>query len=229
MDEESESSKPKANMRRGRRLVALSAITVVAVMTISLILASDVLAPRGEGDSQTSDDTNSDASEDVLVSGVASDFMLNESDIGADWTVSSYNPDSTDNPEVTSYSFSGFEQINSSGDVHYRVEISVIVFDSVDNASAFYDKGIEIHTQDGPDTEPDNTSPYPIFLTDVSIGDGGGILYGPGITPWNEVRWLLFLDKNVVCSIRYHDMTSYDPLPNELLIDLANKIEAKIA
>jgi hypothetical protein len=222
MDEGSDSSKPKENKRKERLLVVFSAVTVVAVMAIALIYASGF-------ELHNSDDTSSDASEDELVSGVASDFMLNDSDIGADWNASSYNPDLTDNPEVTSASYFNFEQLNSSGDVHYRVEISIIVFDSVDNASAFYDKGIEIRTQDGSDLEPDHTSSNSIFLTNVSIGDKGGILYGPGLTPWNEVKWLLFLDKNVVCSIRYHDMTSYDPLPNELLIDLANKIETKIA
>jgi hypothetical protein len=222
MDEGSESSKPKANKRKGRLLVVFSAVIVVVVLAVALIYVSGF-------DLQNSDDTRSDASEDELVSGVASDFILNQSDMGEDWTASSYNPDPTDNPGVTSASYLNFEQLNSSGDVHYRIEIAIVVFDSVDNASAFYDKGIEIHTQDGSDLEPDHISSHPIFLTNVSIGDEGGILYGPGITPWNEVKWLLFLDKNVVCSIRYHDMTSYDPLPNELLIDLANKIEAKIA
>ncbi len=192
----------------------MSAVLLVAVLVMALVVSSSGEAPES-------------GNEDELVSGVASDFMVNENDIGAIWTVSPYIPDSIDNPEVTSYSFSGFEQLNSSGDVHYRVEIAIAVFNSVDNASAFIDKCIETHIKDSSGLEP-GTSPYPVFLTNVSIGDRGGILFGPGITPWNEVKWLLFVDKNVVCSIRYHDMTSYDPLPNELLIDLANKVESRI-
>jgi hypothetical protein len=42
------------------------------------------------------------------------------------------------------------------------------------------------------------------------------------------VKWLFFLENNVVCEIQYQDMTSEDPLPNELLIDLANRVESKI-
>lgn len=229
MDDGPEGNEPKANRKNGRLLVSISVVIAVAVMTIALLLASGVLAPRGESNPQTSDDINSDASEDELVSGVASDFMLNESDIGADWIVSSYNPDSTDQPEVTSASYFHFEQFNSSGDVHFRIEITVIVFDSIYNASAFYDKCIEVHPQDDSNIKPEYRPSYPIKIANVSIGDKGAIMDGPHITVGHEVKWLFFLDKNVVCGVRYHDMTSYNPLPNELLTDLANKVEAKIA
>lgn len=206
-------SKPTAIGQRGRLSVALSGALLIVVLVIALVLSSTGKAPEGRDDSlNPSDEVN----EDKLVTGVASDFILNQSAMGADWNASgpTDNPTFINSPQVTSSSYVQFWQLNSSGDVHFRIDILVMVLDSIDNASSFYNEWIELDHQKS--------------LTNVSIGDRGVIVDGPQLTMGQGVKWLFFLENNVVCEIQYQDMTSEDPLPNELLIDLANKVGSKI-
>jgi ABC-type glycerol-3-phosphate transport system substrate-binding protein len=78
----------KPGGKKRTMLVAVLAIVLVAVLVMALALSSSGNAPGGnEGDKDTKD-TSDDVDETKLVSGVASDFILNESDMGADWTAS---------------------------------------------------------------------------------------------------------------------------------------------
>jgi hypothetical protein len=229
----SNGSKPERIKQRGRILVALSAVLVVAVLVIAFALSSPGKAPAGgnEDDVNTSDGVD----EDKLVSGIASEFILNESDMGADWDRSEFITEIDQvigyptNLSVTSAAYVKFEQLNSTGQVHYWVDIMVLVFDTVDNASSFYEERTEIHPVDDSNIKPEYRPSYPTLLANVSIGDRGALIDGPHITLGHEAKAIYFIDKNVVCDIIYHDRTSYDSLPNELLTDLANKVNAKIA
>ncbi|NMC34329.1 MAG: hypothetical protein GYA36_18020 [Veillonellaceae bacterium] len=210
-------------------LVAALAIVLVAALVISLAIASTGKAPGGNEDDL---DTSDDVDEDKLVSGVASEFILNESDMGADWIASDLITGPLDdyliNESVTSVARITFKQYNSTGQLEYMVEISTMVFGSINNASASYNKAIEIHPEDDSNIKPEYRPSYPVIIANVSIGDGGVIIDLPRITQGHEAKALVFLDRNVGCGITYHHGGTYDPLPNELLIDLANKVAAKI-
>jgi hypothetical protein len=223
MDDRPDRDMPKANKKRGKHLIALSAVIVVVVLAVALIYASGF-------DLQNSDDTSSDASEDELVSGVASDFILNQSDMGSDWIASNvdFNLDAEPmNASIISVAGVTFEKLNSTGHLEYQVDISVIIFNTTEDATTYYNKTAvaDRPLQGDPGAKPE----IPVIIANVSAGDGGIIVDGPHITLGHEAKGLYFIDKNVVCIIMYHHAWTYDPLPNELLIDLANKIEAKIA
>jgi hypothetical protein len=136
MVDETNGIKPKAIGQRGKLIVALSGILLVVVLVIALVLSSTGKVPES-------------GNEDKLVSGVASDFILNQSDIGADWNASgpTDNPNFIDSSRVISSSYVQFWQLNSSGDVHFRFDILVMVFDSIDNASSVYNEWIELDHQ----------------------------------------------------------------------------------
>jgi hypothetical protein len=110
--------------------------------------------------------------------------------------------------------------------LEYQVDIGVIIFNTTEDAMAYYNKTAlaDRAYQGDPGVKPE----IPVILANVSVGDGGVILDGPHITLGHEAKWLFFVDRNVVCAIAYHHAWTYDPLPNELLIDLANKVDAKI-
>jgi hypothetical protein len=215
MDDRPDRDMPKTSKKRGKHLIALSAVIAVAVLAVALISASGVLAPRGE---------------DELVSGVASDFILNESDMGDGWTASDVdiNLDAEPmNSSIVSADGVTFEKLNSTGQLEYQVDICVVVFNTTEDAMTYYNKTAVADRpwQGDPGVKPE----IPVIIANVSVGDGGIIVDGPHITLGHEAKGLYFIDKNVVCIIMYHHAWTYDPLPNELLIDLANKIEAKIA
>nr|HQH80825.1 hypothetical protein [bacterium] len=229
----SNGSKPERIKQRGKILVALSAVLVVVVIVVAFALSSPGKAPEGgnedkdenEGDVNTSDEVE----EDKLVSGVASEFILNGSDMGADWLASDFDINLDYEPmnaSITSVAGVTFEKLNSTGHLEYQVDIGVIVLDTTEDAMAYYNKTAVADRpyQGTPDVLPE----IPIIIANVSVGDGGIILDGPHITLGHEAKWLFFVDRNVVCMIAYHHAWAYDILPNELLIDLANKVEAKI-
>jgi hypothetical protein len=225
-------SKPKAIKQKGKTLVALSAVLLVAVLVVAFVLSSTGKAPENENGDDV--DTSDEVSEDKLVSGVASEFILNQSDMGSDWNMSEYTTEINQvigyptNLSVTSAAHVKFEQLNSTGQVHYWVDVMVLVFDTVDNASSFYEERTEIHPVDDSNIKPEYRPSYPTLLANVSIGDRGALIDGPHITLGHEAKAIYFIDKNVVCDIIYHDRTSYDPLPNDLLTDLASKVESNI-
>lgn len=101
------------------------------------------------------------------------------------------------------------------------------MFNSVENASTIFDKLTEVHPRDDSDLKPEYCPSYPIVIANVSVGDGshhGHATHDPG----QEAKSLAFIDRNVICCIDYHDVTSYDLLSNDLLMDPAKKVHAKI-
>jgi hypothetical protein len=228
-------SKPKAIGQKSKFLAALSIVLLVAVLAIALALSSTGKAPESGNENNLG--TSDDLEEDKLVSGVASDLILNQSDMGADWTATQVIVNTSRDlttvdavyQAVMSDASISFSQNNSTGHLHYWVDVSVIVFNTADNASTFYDNRTEVHPQDDSRIKPEYRPSYPVPIANVSIGDRCVIHDWPRITLGHEAKALYFVNKNVVCMIAYHDATSYDPLPNELLIDLANKVNAKIA
>lgn len=224
--------KPKTLGQKGRFLVALSAVLLVAALVIAIGLPSTGKAPEnGNKDGMNPSD---EVSEDKLVSGVASEFILNQSDMGTDWDITRYSTNISEvvgfplNPAVTSAASISFSQNDSTDRLHYLIDVAVMVFNSTVNATAFYNERTEIHPQDDSDIKPEYRPSYPILLSNVSIGDGGSIIDWSHITVGHEAKLMIFVHKNVVCGFSYHDATSYNPLPNDFLIELANKMEAKI-
>jgi len=220
-------SKPKAIGQKGRFLVALSTVLLVAVLAIALALSSTGKAPESGNDDNL--DASDDVKEDKLVSGVASDFILNQSDMGADWIASDaeINLDAEPmNASIISVAGVTFEKLNSTGHLEYQVDIGVMVFNTTEDATTYYNKTAvaDRPSQGDPGVKPE----MPVIIANVSVGDGGIIIDGPHITLGHEAKWLFFIEKNLVCVIAYHHAWTYDPLPNELLIDLANKVKSKI-
>lgn len=50
----------------------------------------------------------------------------------------------------------------------------------------------------------------------------------PCMTLGQEAKSLALIERNVICCIDYHDVMSYDLLSNDLLMDPAKKVHAKI-
>jgi len=225
-------SKPRAIKQRGKIVVALSAILLVVVLVMAIVLTSPGKAPENQNEDDL--DTSDDLSEAKLVSGVASDFILDQSDMGADWDIFGYTTNISDvvgfplNPAVISATRVSFSQNDSNDQLHYRIDMAVLVFNDTLHATAFYNERTEIQPVDDSDIPPEYRPSYPILLANISIGDSGSIIDVPRMTAGHEAKSLFFVYKNVVCGFSYHDVTSFNPLPNELLIDLANKVAAKI-
>jgi hypothetical protein len=232
MVDEAIGSKPKAIRQKGKLLASVIAVLLVAVLVTAFVLSSAGKAPENENEDNSV--TSDEVDEDTLVSGVASEFILNQSDMGTDWDITRYSTNISEvvgvpsNPAVTSAASISFSQNDSTDRLHYRIDVAVIVFNSTVNATAFYNERTEIHPQDDSDINPEYRPSYPVLLSNVSIGDGGSIIDWPHITVGHEAKLMIFVHKNVVCGFSYHDVTSYNPLPNDLLIELANKMEAKI-
>ncbi|GEM_PF-3571643 len=217
--------------KRGTMLGAVLAIVLVAVLVTALMLSSAGRAPGGNEDDI---DTSDDVEEDKLVSGLATDLLLDQSDMGADWDATPVIVNASHDlitvdaiyQAVVSDATITFSQNNSTGHLHYWIDVAVIVFNTTEDAMTYYNiTAVADRPYQG---DPGVLPEIPVIIANVSVGDGGIILDGPHITLGHEAKWLFFIDRNVVCMIAYHDLTSYDPLPNELLIDLANKVDAKI-
>ena len=174
-------SKPKAIGQKGRFLVALSTVLLVAVLAIALALSSTGKAPESGNDDNL--DASDDVKEDKLVSGVASDFILNQSDMGADWIASDaeINLDAEPmNASIISVAGVTFEKLNSTGHLEYQVDIGVMVFNTTEDATTYYNKTAvaDRPSQGDPGVKPE----MPVIIANVSVGDGGIIIDGPHIT-----------------------------------------------
>ncbi|MDW5563511.1 MAG: hypothetical protein SA339_09825 [Methanomassiliicoccus sp.] len=226
---------------KGKLFIVVSTTLLIAILASALVLTSASRMPvqENDDDQMASDDGNDSKTTDSedgneLVSGVASDFILDGRDMGASWDASEVNTDISQiggyptSLHITSAAGIIFSQNNYTGSIHYRIEVTVMVFSTADDAAAYYDNRTEIHPQDDSNIAPEFRPSYPVLLANVSIGDRGAVIDGPHITLGHEAKAIFTLNKNVACTIMYHDMTSYDPLPNQLLIDLANKMNAKI-
>lgn len=240
MDVGSGSSGPR--MGKSKLLFGISALILVAVLVTALVLASGMWAPSGvpgstdempdDATGPVDEDTADNVNEPERVSGIASDFIPGASDMGDGWEASEIITDMTGFESSTNLAADSGAQIsfiryNSTGHLEYQVDISMIVFNTTEDATTYYNKTAvaDRPSQGDPGVKPE----IPVIIANVSVGDGGIIVDGPHITLGHEAKWLFFIDKNVVCGIAYHHAWSYDPLPNELLIDLANKVDAKIA
>lgn len=201
MNEDSLTPGPKA---KTKKIIMISLVAVVLVV----VLVSAALLTSGQG-------------KKALVGGSANDLIINQSDMGSGWNASDINEmtGSELGEGGTSGAYITFDQFNSTGQLAYRIEVGLIVFESADNASLYYDNF----------TARDQTiDTAPALLANVSVGDGAVILDGPHITLGHEAKWIIFKDRNAVCIIAYHHAWTYDPLPNDLLVDLANKQDAKL-
>jgi hypothetical protein len=210
MSDEVRGSKPK---RAGKRsfLIAIFAFLVVVVLITTFLLVS--------GSEKNERGIKSD-----LISGTASDLIIDQTDMGADWNASTidtnirHNTGDLFSQDITSAAGRYFNQFNSTGHLEYHVEVGLFVFNTTDSATAYYDLITKI------DPSLDTS---PVLLANVSVGDGGIILDGPHITLGHEAKWMYFTDRNVVCGMSYHHLTTYETLPDSYLVDLAKKQEAR--
>ena len=209
MGDKSRSTKPK--MAKKTIVTALVAFLVVMVLISTFLSTSS--SKNNEGRIKSN-----------LVSGLASDFIINQTDMGANWNASTILINVSEmagdrfSQNMTSAAGVFFDQFNSTGQLEYRVQVGLIVFNTIDNASAYYNMTTKIGT------DPDTSR---ILLENVSIGNGGVILDGPHITLGHEAKAIHFTDRNVFCQIVYHHSTTYETLPNSLLTDLAAKQDAR--